>query len=122
MYSVWIGSKVRDIHPEWFGYSRLGSRRIYAIYHLLFAPAGNPLHMDLSMAATGQISVACPVVVQAHPIGSRPICKDVPTEGCLQCRGVLDGLFKVDAEANLQTLLTLSQCLFFFDFTDSCMM
>ena len=49
MYSAWIGSKAKDIDLEQFGYSRLGNRRAYAIYHLLFSPIGNPFHMDLKM-------------------------------------------------------------------------
>ena len=46
MYSVWNGSKVGDIDLKLFGYSRLGSRRTYVIYHLSSSPASNPLHMD----------------------------------------------------------------------------
>ena len=105
IYSVWIGSKVKDINLERFGYSRLGSRRTYDIYHLLFSAAGNPLHMGLRMIEFGHIGVACPVVVEAHPIALGPFCKDAPMEGCLQCRGVFDGLFQVNAEANLRSLL-----------------
>ena len=106
MYSVWIGSKVRDIDLEQFAYSTLGSRHTYTIYHLLFSPAGNPLHMDSRMVQLGQIDVTCPVVVEVHLIDSGLFCKGVPTVDCLLYRGVFDGLSQVDAEANLRTPLS----------------
>ena len=84
MYSVWIGWKAKGIDLEQFGYSRLCSQRTYAIYHFLFSPAGNLLHMDLMMVKFRQIGATCPVPVEAHPIGSSPFCKGVPTEHCLQ--------------------------------------
>ena len=105
MDSEWIGSKVEDMDLEQFGYSRLGNPRTYGSYHLLFSPVGNPLHMDLRLVQFGQVGAACPVVVEVHPIDSGPFCKGVHMEGCLQCRGVFEGLFQVDAEASLRTLL-----------------
>ena len=105
MYSVWIGSKVKDIHPEQFAYSKLVIRRTYAIYHLLLSPAGNTLHMDLGMVKCGQIGAACAVVVEAHSIGLGPFCKGLPGEDCLQYRGEFDGPFQVDVGSSPRTLL-----------------
>ena len=53
------------------------------------------------MVKLGQIDVTCPVVVEVHPIDSRPFCKGAPTVDCLPYRGVCDGLSQVDAEVNL---------------------
>ena len=106
MYSVWIGMRAMGIDLEQFGYSRLGSGRTYAIYDLLFSPAGNPLHMDLRMVQFGQIGATCPVVIEGHPIGSGPFCKGVRTVDCLQYRGVFGGLSQVDAEVSLGTPLS----------------
>ena len=88
---------------EHCAYSTLKSRRTYAIYHLLFSPAGNPLHMDSRMVEFGQIDVTCPLVVDVHPTDSGPFCKGVPTVDCLPYGGVFDGLSQVDAEVNLRT-------------------
>ena len=106
MYSVWTGSKVRDIDLRQFADPTLGSRRTYAIYHSLSSPAGNPLHMDSRMVEFGQIDVTCPAVVEVHPIDSGPFCKGVPTVDCILYRGVFDGLSQVNAEVGLRTPLS----------------
>ena len=106
MYSVWIGSKVRDIDSEQFVYSTLGSRRTYTIYHLLFSLAVNQLHMDSRMVKFCQIDVTCRVVVEVRPIDSGPFCKGVPTVDCLPYRGVFDNLSQVNAEVGLQNALS----------------
>ena len=103
MCPVWIGWKVKDVDLKRLGRSKLGSRRTYAIYHLLFSPPGNLIHMDLMMVKFRQIGAPCPVDVEAHSIGLGPFYKALPTEGCLQCRGVFDGLLKVHAEVSLRT-------------------
>ena len=106
VYSVWIGSKVKDIDLGQFVYSTLGSRRTYAIQRLLSSPAGNTLHLDSRMVEFGQINVTCPAVVEVHPIESGPFCKGVPTVVCFPYGGVFDGVSHVDAEIGLRTPLT----------------
>ena len=75
---VWIRSKVRDIDLELFGGSKLGRRFTYATYHVLFSLAGNPLRIDLRMIEFSQTGAACPVDVDAHPIGLGSFCKVYP--------------------------------------------
>ena len=104
-WSIWVPFKVKGIHLERFGRSKLGTVRTYATYHSLFSLAGNPLCMGLRWVEFFQIDAACPVDVEVHPIGSGPFYKGVPTEACLGCRGVFEGLFQVNAEALLRTWL-----------------
>ena len=101
MYSVWIGSKVRDIDLEQFACSTFGGRRTYAIYHFPSSPAGNQLYMDSRMVEFGQIDVTFPVVVEVHPIDSSPFCKGVPTVDFLPFGGLFDGFPQVHAEVSL---------------------
>ena len=70
--------------------------------------------MDLKIVEFGQIGAACPVVIEAHPIGSGEFCKGVRTEDCLQYRGLFPATSMRGQVSVLRSFPIVETCLFVY--------